>query len=369
MKMTGLISLAAEPATSVHRRRPSRHPSRAVDILLAHTTDRWVTGRSRCTPVETTAVPVTGTACSPTSGSSVAEPSNGPVAEPSNGPVAGPSNVRHASGTPHEDGPLDPEDVSGSSVTGPSNHWQATGSPDLLTQIKAFNWQDHRNGNIPNARMISPWLLRTRWHEQVQPYRENHADLIWLVSMPGSDDTDMKNLHKTVRKYYDQATNLIDGTDELVLQIINSSDPKKEGYNNTPLHRHHQGAKTLAADIVPVTHLLAGLLRHSDHYTFPSSPQLTTALGDLKDDDRSEDALHAVLMALWKTTWSATEQNQFPDPTMCFLMMFSLKKGGEFANPKDTTHLGQWRGMAKHRLVVNYRRRKRTDARVAHMIL
>ncbi|KAJ6616250.1 hypothetical protein B0H10DRAFT_1408032 [Mycena sp. CBHHK59/15] len=60
-----LISLAAEPATSVHRRRPSRHPSRAVDILLAHTTDRWVTGRSRCTPVETTAVPVTGTACSP----------------------------------------------------------------------------------------------------------------------------------------------------------------------------------------------------------------------------------------------------------------------------------------------------------------
>ncbi|KAJ6601559.1 hypothetical protein B0H10DRAFT_1758826, partial [Mycena sp. CBHHK59/15] len=213
----------------------------------------------------------------------------------------------------------------------------STGSPDLLTQIKAFNWQDHRNGNIPNARMISPWLLRTRWHEQVQPYRENHADLIWLVSMPGSDDTDMKNLHKTVRKYYDQATNLIDGTDELVLQIINSSDPKKEGYNNTPLHRHHQGAKTLAADIVPVTHLLAGLLRHSDHYTFPSSPQLTTALGDLKDDDRSEDALHAVLMALWKTTWSATEQNQFPDPTMCFLMMFSLKKGGEFANPKDTT--------------------------------
>ncbi|KAF8137751.1 hypothetical protein K438DRAFT_1786397 [Mycena galopus ATCC 62051] len=42
-----LISLAAEPATSVHRRRPSRYPSRAVEILLAHTTDRWVTGRSR----------------------------------------------------------------------------------------------------------------------------------------------------------------------------------------------------------------------------------------------------------------------------------------------------------------------------------
>jgi hypothetical protein len=46
---------------------PSRYPSRSVEIFPASTTGRRRDGSDRCTPVETTAVPVTGTANSPTS--------------------------------------------------------------------------------------------------------------------------------------------------------------------------------------------------------------------------------------------------------------------------------------------------------------
>ncbi|KAF8144730.1 hypothetical protein K438DRAFT_1782600 [Mycena galopus ATCC 62051] len=64
-------SSADSAEAEVYRPLPMRLGRGSADlapeckILLAHTTDRWVTGRSRCTPVETTAVPVTGTACSP----------------------------------------------------------------------------------------------------------------------------------------------------------------------------------------------------------------------------------------------------------------------------------------------------------------
>jgi hypothetical protein len=35
--------------------------------------------------------------------------------------------------------------------------------PDLLTRVEAFDWKSRRPTGIPNARMISPWLMRTHW--------------------------------------------------------------------------------------------------------------------------------------------------------------------------------------------------------------
>jgi bloom syndrome protein len=56
-----------------------------------------------------------------------------------------------------------------------------------------------------------------------------------------------------------------------------------------------------------------------------------------ENDGDDQAALHLVLMALWKTHWPSDREQHFPDPTMCFLMLFSLREGGEFAQPKETT--------------------------------
>lgn len=105
------------------------------------------------------------------------------------------------------------------------------------------------------------------------------------------------------------------------------------------MHAHHQ-KETLRGYIVPVSRLVAALLRPSSHYTFPSSPSLSAAIESLKaarDDESRQTALHSVFIALWLTQWPASVTNRYPDPTMCFLMLFSLKESGEFSGPKDTT--------------------------------
>lgn len=94
---------------------------------------------------------------------------------------------------------------------------------------------------------------------------------------------------------------------------------------------------------VPIVHLVAGLLRPSEHFDFPMTDALRVALTRLRSADSSEDAekrmgcLHHVLLALWTTRWEASAEAAFPDPTMSFLMLFSLKESGEFSEPKETT--------------------------------
>lgn len=101
-------------------------------------------------------------------------------------------------------------------------------APDLLAQFKAFNWEDHRTGDIPNARKISPWLMRTRWHEQMAPYREHTVGVRHLVSWPSPENSGMAKLQRTIVAYFQRATQLLDATSELVLQTLNSHDPDKE---------------------------------------------------------------------------------------------------------------------------------------------
>lgn len=98
--------------------------------------------------------------------------------------------------------------------------------PDLLQQAKDFQWTKHQAAEIPNARMVSPWLLRTGWHEHIQPYVESIPELCDLVAMPQNGE--FVGLHQMIKEYFDQATTLLDATDELVLQKLNSADPDKE---------------------------------------------------------------------------------------------------------------------------------------------
>jgi hypothetical protein len=85
---------------------------------------------------------------------------------------------------------------------------------------------------------------------------------------------------------------------------------------------------------VPITHLVAGLLRESEHYEFPSSDALSEALEGLKTD---ETDLHSVFLALWQAQWRTSRSVKQPDPTMAFLCLYSLKSGGELNAAKETT--------------------------------
>ena len=97
---------------------------------------------------------------------------------------------------------------------------------DLVQELLDFDWKDRGKNNTttPNARMVSPWLMRTGWHIYVQGH--DSKQLKDFVSMPKQGE--FEGLQSTILEYFEQATKLIDHTDELVLQRINTADPRKE---------------------------------------------------------------------------------------------------------------------------------------------
>ena len=96
----------------------------------------------------------------------------------------------------------------------------------LVQELVEFDWKatGGQNSADLNARMISPWLMRTGWHLYADG--KDPKQLKAYVSMPQQGEFD--GLHTNILEYCDYATNLMDSTDELVLQRINTSDPTKE---------------------------------------------------------------------------------------------------------------------------------------------
>ena len=75
-----------------------------------------------------------------------------------------------------------------------------------------------------NARAISPWLLATKWDKHIAGFPVE--ELRSLIATP--KEREFPGLIRCVRDYFERATDLIDHTDELVLQRLNSPDPTKE---------------------------------------------------------------------------------------------------------------------------------------------
>jgi hypothetical protein len=48
--------------------------------------------------------------------------------------------------------------------------------------------------------------------------------------------------------------------------------------------------------------------------------------------------VHHIFLGLWMHRWRKTPDQQFPDPTVCYLAFGSLKKDGSFHPPKNITH-------------------------------
>jgi hypothetical protein len=107
----------------------------------------------------------------------------------------------------------------------------------LCDLVVDFDPKDYRPEELPNPRMINPWLLRNGWHEHLHPYREHDEELRQLASVPADDEFPF--LHEAVASYFWTATNLIKGTNEVVLQRLNSADPDKKWvfiiYKGAPL--------------------------------------------------------------------------------------------------------------------------------------
>lgn len=73
-----------------------------------------------------------------------------------------------------------------------------------------------------DERMISPWLLTTRWHEGIGAHPTE--TLRKMVAMP-QDWEGLQKLKHSVEAYFDHALGLLHLTDELTLQRLNSPDP------------------------------------------------------------------------------------------------------------------------------------------------
>jgi hypothetical protein len=76
------------------------------------------------------------------------------------------------------------------------------------------------------SRMVSPWLMTTKWHEHVAGH--NISMLRKLVEIPKVDNAEMPGLQYAVEEYFRHAQTLFEVTDELILQRLNSPDPIKE---------------------------------------------------------------------------------------------------------------------------------------------
>jgi hypothetical protein len=73
-------------------------------------------------------------------------------------------------------------------------------------------------------RMISPWLLTTRWHEHIGSHPIEA--LRQMVALP-HDKEDLHKLKTSVEVYFAKALALIPTADELTLQRLNSPDHVK----------------------------------------------------------------------------------------------------------------------------------------------
>ncbi|KAI6009129.1 hypothetical protein EDC04DRAFT_2610721 [Pisolithus marmoratus] len=191
-----------------------------------------------------------------------------------------------------------------------------------------------------DGRMVSPWLLTTRWHEHMAG--KDIKQLCSLVALPKNNDGDIPGLRDAVEAYYEEALSLLDKTGELVLQRLNSPDPMKSGISNTPFHKHLHKT-TMKQYILPVVALLAMLIRqeYSGKPFSGSNPRLMELLAVLRiDDPQGRDALdliHQLLFEVWTTAWTPQEDREIVDPTERCLALLTLKQDGSFKEPHEVT--------------------------------
>ena len=99
----------------------------------------------------------------------------------------------------------------------------------LLAQLTKELENELRMVQVPkDRRLVSPWLLTTSWHTYVESLNLPIDQLCRLVALPQPQEKAVETLSAAVETYFQEAISLIDSTDELVLQRLNSPDPVKK---------------------------------------------------------------------------------------------------------------------------------------------
>ncbi|KAF8873488.1 hypothetical protein BD779DRAFT_1477005 [Infundibulicybe gibba] len=117
------------------------------------------------------------------------------------------------------------------------------------------------------------------------------------------------------------------------------------GVSNTPFQQHQNNDTTLQNYGLNLVKLLALLLRPKTNYNLVLPKELQDALENLSiaESQRDMDAMqlwiHQVLLHLWTRTWSDGDQDTIQDPTICYLILHTLKKDGSFGEAICVTRI------------------------------
>ncbi|KAI6119109.1 hypothetical protein EV401DRAFT_1888401, partial [Pisolithus croceorrhizus] len=195
-----------------------------------------------------------------------------------------------------------------------------------------------------DGRLVTPWLLTTRWNEWAKWFKKPTDKLRALVALPRSstaEEEHYKMVSESIQLYFEEALALIDTTDELVLQRLNSPDPTKEGISNTPFHKHMHDS-SMKKYVHPIICFFTMLLR--DLWFLPDANMEITKLDDMLqagslDQSQLVRHIHAILLKVWTTPWSKNKFHIVPDPTESCLALLTLNHDGSFKAPKEVTTL------------------------------
>ncbi|KAF8868519.1 hypothetical protein BD779DRAFT_1683677 [Infundibulicybe gibba] len=192
-----------------------------------------------------------------------------------------------------------------------------------------------------DPRSTSSWLRSTRWYEHVQGH--SPVELQSLVSLPSGEE--LPTLKGATLDFLFRASGYIKKLPELVLQQLNTPDSAKTGVSNTPFQQHQNNDTTLQNYGLNLVKLLALLLRPKTNYNLVLPKELQDALENLSiaESQRDMDAMqlwiHQVLLHLWTRTWSDGDQDTIQDPTICYLILHTLKKDGSFGEAICVTRI------------------------------
>ncbi|KAI0628002.1 hypothetical protein C8Q77DRAFT_1068933, partial [Trametes polyzona] len=184
-------------------------------------------------------------------------------------------------------------------------------------------------------RHISPWHVTTRWLQYLEgkDVRQMRA----LIEPPKESDQ-LFYLVACTRRYMEASYDLILQSSEVCLQILNT-DTQTEDYNHHPFGRH-QLDDTLRAYTRLVLQLVCFLLRAEAELDLPAEVKaLVVALRQALNQEVEGvmAAIHQLLLGLWMREWTPTRDNQFPDPTVRFVIHTQVNVDGSLKKPEEVT--------------------------------